>query len=404
MKVAIILASDFIEGNGANARIKAFAKGFVEKNLSVDLLFLHASSFNDTRVNIKSTGYWHGIYYKFLNGSCVRPNGIAGKVFDSLKSIFGSVAYLLRNRKKYDLFFLYCPTIYQSFQIYLFAKIFNIPVVVERTELFSSFFERKKGLKNWLFKKIHLWDEKNSHKFTDHLFVISKKLHNHFSTFIDKQKISYLPIVVDFSRFSHLNGSPKNHQRVGYIGSFGEKDGIPGILRAFFKARSVNNNLKLRLMGFHKDPTIFSSETAKKLNGSVEVFGQVKYDEIPDLLYECDLLLVNRTDDSFSHYGFPTKLGEYLATGKPTVVTRVGDVENYFTHKENTLIVEPGDEGKLTEIILNRYEKFEEYSNIGKRGKETCLKFFNYTTHVENMIEVFEDILRKKKDRVADGT
>ncbi len=390
MKVGILLASDFVEGNGVNARIKAFAKGLKDKGESVNLLFLHASSFNNTRINIKNEGAWEGIHYKFLNGNCERPNNTLKKLWDSLQAFLGSLNFLIKNGKNFDLFYIYSPKPHQFFHIYCLAKLLKKPVVVEMTELYSAMFgEQPRGLTNKILKKLHLLQENYLSKLCDQLIVISQKLYHHFKPQFPEDKISLIPIVVDFSRFQHLNGHPKKPERVGYLGSFGGKDDVPGIINAFARVKQKRPNLKLRLMGYPQNVKNINDKLQEAgLNGSVEFFGQVRYGNIPDYLHECDLLVVNRTSEAYSHFGFPTKLGEYLATGKPAVATSVGDIQEYLNPDKDFIITEPENPAKLAEIINHRYEYYHYYDQIGKQGKETSVAQFDYLKHVEKLQNV----------------
>jgi len=56
-------------------------------------------------------------------------------------------------------------------------------------------------------------------------------------------------------------------------------------------------------------------------------------------------------------HGFPTKLGEYLASGNPTLVIGVGEIQDYLTDNLDCYIAVPGDilslKNKLLEIIKN---------------------------------------------------
>lgn len=393
MKVGIFLASDFKEGNGANARIKAYAKGLKEEGVNVEILFLHASSFNNTLVNNQKKGFWQGVFYKFLNNRVTRPYSILGKLLDSLKSIIGSTYYILKHRQEFDMFYLYMPKLHQFFHIFLLAKVLGIKTVAEKTELYSASSNDQASLKNWLLQQIEKMDEANSQKWCDHLVVISSNLYQFYRQYFPEDRITKLPIIVDMERFTHLNGDPKKPYRVGYLGSFGEKDGVPGIIDAFAQANHQIPNLKLRLMGYNPNEAATKAHINHyQLNGAVENLGQVCYSDIPDLLHECDLLIVNRTDSSYSHYGFPTKLGEYLATGRPTVVTKVGDIPKYLEHKENTYIIEPEDTEGLAEVIKDRYAYYDYFNKIGERGKEATQRFFDYSIHVNKLCRLFKQL------------
>lgn len=397
MKAGIFLASDFKEGNGANARIKAYAKGLKEKGVDVEILFLHASSFNNTLVNNQNQGFWNTIFYKFLNNRVTRPSSIPGKILDSLRSIIGSTYYILKNRKQFDIFFLYTPKFHQFFHIFLLSKLLGITTVVEKTELYSALFKNSTSPSDRLLRQIHLFDETYCHRFCDHLVVISRQLYNFYRQYFPEHRITLLPIIVDMERFTHLNGHPKKPYRIGYLGSFGEKDGVPGIIEAFSRIHSTMPDLKLRLIGYNPQPETTEAHLSQhKLNGSVENLGQVKYSDIPDLLHECDLLVVNRTNSPYAHYGFPTKLGEYLATGRPTIVTNVGDIPHYLEHKENTYFVDPEDTEALAKVFQARYEHYDYFNRIGENGKKATQQLFDYRIHVKQLYCLLNRLVNNK--------
>ena len=398
MRIGFLLASDFTEGNGVNSRIKAYAKGLKSLGEHVNLLFLHASSFNDTNINIQNEGSWKGIHYKFLNGSCSRPKSLAGKFLDSFKAVIGSTYFLLKNRKKLDVLYLYCPKIFQFFHIYLLTKILGIPVIIERTELYSTQFENLPDTwLNRLLAGLHRFEENHTHQFCDHLVVISKKLYEFYKPQFTDDRISLVPIIVDFSRFAHLNGQYQKPKRIGYIGSFGNKDGVPGIIKAFAKAKQAVPELKLRLVGQPEDKAnVDKALQSFNLNGAVEYFGQVFYKEIPDILQACDLLVVNRPQSPYAQYGFPTKLGEYLATGQPTIVSKVGDPQTYLKDQEEIVLVEPNNEADLAHKIMERYRHYDYFSAIGKNGKQACLHHFSHDKHVKTLQRIMQETASKK--------
>ena len=389
MKIGFLLAGDFEEGNGANSRLKAYAKGLRRVGEQVELLILHASSFNHSGINKKQAGVWEGVPFRFLNGNCSRPEGRAGKVADSLKALLFSTWFLLRHARTYDAFYFYGPKPLQAFHVYLILKLLGVPLIVEMTEQDSARYEGK-GL-TWpqkLLRKLHRWHEKNLNWLCDHLVVISHKLYDYYKHRIPGDRLSLVPIIVDFARFRHLNGKPSLPMRVGYIGSFGAKDGVPGIIGAFQQARASFPDLRLRLIGHADEAASEQLHHAAYQASGVEFIGQVFYRNIPDYLYSCDLLVVNRPDTTYANYGFPTKLGEYLATGRPALVTNVGDVKQYLTNDKHALIAEPDDPDQLAEAIVRRYRFYQFYSDVGLAGMDLCKETFDYQAHVVTLQKI----------------
>jgi len=137
MKISIFYIGDFPEGSIGAPRVKLYAKGLKERGYEIEVLLLHAAYINGERINTQVEGNFEGIYFKFLNGNPNRPDVIIFKVFDTLKGMWGAVKYMIKNRKKIALVFLYFPNILKVFPIVLIAKYLSIPIIMEQVEISS---------------------------------------------------------------------------------------------------------------------------------------------------------------------------------------------------------------------------------------------------------------------------
>lgn len=398
MNITFITSCDFIEGNGANSRIRAFARGLQARGHRVELNVMFPSDFNNTGINSRPEGFVEGIRFRYFARTTWWAGNFAGKLIIGLRAFFESLLYLLRSGKRFDISYLYGPTFIYYWHIFLLSKLLGFKIVIEQTEKHSTSVELQKrsGIMKWLKKYSRLIDERYSQYFCDHMFVISTRLFGHYRKYFPKEKLTLLPIVVDPDRFMHLNGEAPKGKIVGYLGSFGHKDGVPGIMEGFSMARESIPELKLRLMGHVNQ--YFPVEkyiNHYNLDGELELTGQLRYREIPQLLRECSLLVVNRVNTPFAHYGFPTKLGEYLAAGRPVVVTDVGDVRRYFTNRKDLLIIDPEKPEQLARVIRERFDQPGEFNEIASRGRKTAYRLFAYPPHVEKMEKIFLGLLNR---------
>ncbi|MFM9945933.1 MAG: glycosyltransferase family 4 protein [Bacteroidia bacterium] len=398
MRIAWFSNIDFQEGNAANSRIRALANGLKANGNHVFLFFLSPTVFNDNGLNKKTKGFFDGIYFNYLSGKIIRSHYLLIRIFTYLKSIFSSSWLLIKKRNHFDIIFIYSPRLLFFGHIYILAKILKIPLILEKTELDHLIIENKSLVSKFAGFTDRLDVYFLKHVCT-HLIVISEKLKNYYSQFLPPSKISLVPIIVDLKRFESVNGNgifPS--YTLGYLGSFGAKDGVNGIIEGFKNAIKEVPNLKLKLIGFnpHKKETNLELKR-NQLNGQVEKSGQITYDQVPHWLAKCDLLIMNRTNHEFSHYGFPTKLGEYLATGIPTICTRVGDIENYLEHNNSTYIIEPDNSKQLTDAIIERYKNYDTFNAIGQKGKQIAQSHFDYQKYIPVLQSVFEEAILSKK-------
>ena len=83
-----------------------------------------------------------------------------------------------------------------------------------------------------------------------------------------------------------------------------------------------------------------------------------------------------RPDNVQAKYGFPTKLGEYLLTENPVVLTRVGDIPLFLRDGESAYIAEPGDEEEIASKMIEALTSPNAQS-IGMKGAEIAMQEFN---------------------------
>jgi len=127
------------------------------------------------------------------------------------------------------------------------------------------------------------------------------------------------------------------------------------------------------------------------LEGKVSVHGYRNRDEMNTILMNAKMFVFTRPPSLQATYGFSTKLGEYFATGKPVVLTNVGEVGNYFTDNVNAFVCtnEPACiAGKITEVLDNYSYALE----VGFRGRETVLKYFNNKSEAGKILDTCESL------------
>lgn len=395
LSIHFFQTGDFPEGNGANSRIKLIAKALTNHGFQVHLNYLWPSSFNQNKINTTKKGSFNGYRFRYLNYYIARPNNLCLKLIDSLYALFSSAFYILKNIKQIDVFFLYCPTFIYTIHIILLAKLAGKKIVIERTELFSITPQFNRNYKwkwvlplKWLFRKSYKIDERYTHLFCNHLVVISEKLYKHYAPKMGKNRITLLPILVNVDKFAPSHNKITPLYTIGYLGSFGYKDGVPQLIEAFSKATEINPELRLKLIGYTDNIEGLNKTLAYYgVADKTEVPGQTKSDDIPALLHSCDLLVCNRINLPYAHYGSPTKVGEYLSTGIPTIISEVGDIKNYLTDEE-AIFVEPDNTQQLTNAIVARYNEYETYNKIGLNGLFAASDNFSIEKNMNKLLQV----------------
>lgn len=85
----------------------------------------------------------------------------------------------------------------------------------------------------------------------------------------------------------------------------------------------------------------------------VQLRGRVDESDLPYYLSAGDVALLPLTDNVFNRSRWPHKIGEYLAAGLPTIVSKVGDVADFVVrHKAGMAVNTPEEFSKAIEFLL----------------------------------------------------
>ncbi|MDD4309602.1 MAG: glycosyltransferase, partial [Candidatus Cloacimonetes bacterium] len=93
--------------------------------------------------------------------------------------------------------------------------------------------------------------------------------------------------------------------------------------------------------------------------------------------------------------GFPTKLGEYLSTGVPVVVTRVGELGHYLKDGETCFFADPDSAEDFAKTVLYAIDNYESAIIVGERGRELAISTFASSAQGKHL----EDFLLKMKKK-----
>ncbi len=182
---------------------------------------------------------------------------------------------------------------------------------------------------------------------------------------------------------------------VFYGGTFGEKDGMEFLLKGFEWAASQNKNLVLKLTGKGSQYDMEKFEMLVRHSSArnrIKNFGFVSYGEYCQIMGSADILCMTRKNTKFANAGFPYKLDEFLASGKPVIVSRLSDVQRYVPEDACCYVTpESSDEIGKAILTLNDPDKRKE---IGQRGKEIAFEKFDARKSGENLYNFLKSLNR----------
>lgn len=227
------------------------------------------------------------------------------------------------------------------------------------------------------------------------IFVISQSLRNYFiSQGIPENKIYIINMFVDADRFKNLIKSTEQ-KYIAYCGAVSyEKDGVDLLIRAFSIFYQSHPDYILKIFGNGVAPDVLPrlKKLASLLNvgNSVVFSGKIEPERIPQLLCDASIMVLARPNNLQAQNGFPTKLGEYLATGNPVVVTRVGDIPLFIRDKENGFLATPDDPEDFAQKLSWIANNYDTALQIGKEGQKLVMNEFSYKTQSYKVFNILK--------------
>lgn len=214
-----------------------------------------------------------------------------------------------------------------------------------------------------------------------------------------KAQFLHLPMTVDLKRFQSVATTDLyNKPYIAYTGTFNNaKDGVDILIHSFANIAQKYPSLHLYLAGFYHYDVDKQKEIINKynLNDRVTYLGVLNKDQIPLFICNAELLVLSRPDSHQAQGGFPTKLGEYLATGKPVCVTKVGEIPNYLEDNVSAFLAEPGDVDSFTDAMDRALSNLEKAREVGLAGRDVAKKEFNSEIQAKRLADFLQQNLEK---------
>lgn len=310
-----------------------------------------------------------------------------------LKFVFLAPLFLLKAKsairralahESSNILYVYGPPTFDNVMVIRYAQRLGFKIIFDIVEddetgsrISSSFYHR---IKNFYTRRM----VRQLPKLANGLIVISSHLKKKLSNVAGTRPIPIHlhPITIDFSNFKtppvKIDGD--GEISLFYAGSFGVKDGVNNLLDAFETLAARYPFLRLIMTGRGSKEVmkpILNRIADSPYSARIVYKGYLDDASYYSILQQVDIPCMTRIDLAYAHAGFPFKLGEFLATGKPVIASRVSDVEYYLIDKHNALLVRPGITDDIVQAVEYIIQNPGESNNIGKCGKECAKRSFD---------------------------
>lgn len=386
MKIKIILNSNpFYSASASANRWLTLIEGLNKFEGSIQLLIIGNFQSNAEKDNYNESSNVNGIEIKYLTnkivvglwqrrfhnyiGKHLQNKFVSKKIINDLKGFEG----IVWTENDLDIWKIISQIKQRKFKL-----------IAEMSE-FLDIHKYNKG--NALQRKLgdakQNYFEQNYINTLDGFIVMTKTLMQHYEQFsLSKTKLLHLPMTVDLERFDKclpiLDGFQQPY--IAFVGVMNDaKDGVNILIESFAKIHKNFPQYKVYLVGaWNYDTPIHQKLISNyKLQNKIFWKGEFSREKIPQIINNASLLVLPRPDSKQAQGGFPTKLGEYLATSNPVCATTVGEIPNYLTDEQSVFFAEPGSIDSFANAMQKALNNQEAAKRIGKMGCEVAKTSFN---------------------------
>lgn len=364
-------------------RVHLFAKGLTALGNDVKIVIPVPTEKRNFIKNDIRKGVFDSVKFHYAWCSVTRSDWFLGRrIHDFLGEV---IAFFICLRHKPDIVFI----ISDSVLSYLFLKLLCIltgsKLVREITEV--PFYNKES------LNYIHKLKIKMLFSLYDGLVVISKSLSNYFSNDCSfKKEIFIVPIITEISQIP-LPPSLEINNSLVYTGSLTQrKDGILTMINAFLRILHKHPSLMLILTGDLESSDVKGPINKLILDNYLQekiVFkGYLSENELSNLINTAKILLLTKANTRQNKYNSATKVGEYLRSARPVLISNVDPVCEHLVHRESAFIVDPDEISIARELdfILNNPGLANE---VGANGRLAAIESFNYLKQTERLNEYF---------------
>jgi glycosyltransferase involved in cell wall biosynthesis len=182
-------------------------------------------------------------------------------------------------------------------------------------------------------------------------------------------------------------GLPQNVPILGYTGALFAEDAHL-MAAAFDRIQAQQPGARLLLIGY----TNIAVESLVATPANVLRTGAVRSCELADYVAACDIGWLPLADNRANRGRFPMKVHDFMAAGRPLVVSQVGDLGPFVRKWEIGLAAEAAGEA-LAEAVLDVLARPDELARLGRRARQVAEEQFAWPLVAARLDRFYQEII-----------
>ena len=390
-KIAVLCNYEFPIGGASTSRILAYCGGFKSNGVSSEIHTFRWIANNEGKpiggevngIPYMNSHLWHvgrGLLYKML--------------IDRPMIMKGAIQHILESNKNKKIDWALISTDYNSHLEYFVPKLKKAGIKI-------AFIgdEFPEPMRNKLAETItpeQVRRYKKIYKQIDARILMTKSLQDFYDTVVGPKPTYILPSIINSKRFDFVV-SREERERSNYLCYMGgldpTSDNLDVMIKAFAKVVKNYPDLELRLYGAPSPENKLLFESVAKQKGvedKVLFMGRVSNAEVPKIMSHAKIVMTSQPDNIRIRGSFSTKIGEYLASGTPTLVTKVGSIPLYFEHNKNVFFAKVNDVDDYAQQILYILSDYNHAMDVADAGRKYIHDFFNAEYLTKGLIDFLD--------------
>jgi glycosyltransferase involved in cell wall biosynthesis len=136
-------------------------------------------------------------------------------------------------------------------------------------------------------------------------------------------------------------------------------------------------DIKFRIIGFKNEDRQLKSHLRQILSDKVELIDSLDKHDLINQLCSSDILVIPRSKNFALQLAFPSKFAEYIATGKPVIVTDVDETANFVRKYNCGFVCAPSAQSIARTIVAAKKLPLDKLLEMGSNGRRLAETTFD---------------------------
>ncbi len=225
-------------------------------------------------------------------------------------------------------------------------------------------------------------------------YIVENFQYNEKDIGIWSSGVNYKKFSAAISRRDDLGWSDKFI--VMYHGTFSPNRGLQEVIRAFCILKNECPEARFILLGDGIGRRRFIELISDcQLENYVYIMGPVSYEDIPDYVASTDIGIIPLPDIDWWNTSSPMKLFEYLAAGKPVVLSSIEAHKNVIQDNTIAYYLDDASAAEIVKGIMYFYDRRCDLESIGTMGQDLVKDQYTWDAQAERLLEYLNHILNR---------